>query len=69
MYMRPTPLSVSHCLVYRTVQDGYQRTWSHEGKILGEFALPNASEYQLRHRQGYGTDTATSRVSLFPDEQ
>lgn len=32
------------------IQDGYQRTWSNNGQVLGQFALPNASEYQVRHR-------------------
>lgn len=31
-------------------QDGYQRTWSIEGKVLGQFALPNASDVQLKRR-------------------
>ncbi|CAM9548853.1 unnamed protein product, partial [Scytosiphon promiscuus] len=31
-------------------EDGYQRIWSVEGKILGQFALPNASDVQLKRR-------------------
>lgn len=31
------------------MQDGYQRTWSSKGQVLGQFALPNASEFQLKH--------------------
>ncbi|CAM9670037.1 unnamed protein product [Ectocarpus fasciculatus] len=32
-------------------EDGYQRTWSVEGKVLGQFALPNASEVHHKRRQ------------------
>ncbi|CBJ25790.1 conserved unknown protein [Ectocarpus siliculosus] len=31
-------------------EDGYQRTWSVKGKVLGQFALPNASETHHKRR-------------------
>ncbi|CAM9207974.1 unnamed protein product [Choristocarpus tenellus] len=35
---------------YSQGEDGYQRSWSLSGEMLGQFTLPNTSEHQVRTR-------------------
>ncbi|CAM9618439.1 unnamed protein product [Ectocarpus sp. 12 AP-2014] len=46
-------------------EDGYQRTWSDKGKVLGQFALPNASETHHKRRQVLHMIVASTSPPLF----